>query len=241
MGDILDLSIVIPTYNEKENIKILIPRLETALRKAGISCEIVIVDDNSPDKTIEVARNLNKKYKNIVPILRIRERGIASAWYRGYLESCGDKVATMDADLCHSPEDLLKMYRNMEPADIIIGSRYMNRSGRMKDKSIMHIIASKFGQYFIRATIGIHQTDATHSFRIFKREVFLKIKKQLRTSGNAFLVMFLYLAKKHRYRIKEIPIKYGKRVHGTTKLNLYRESGRFIYQSVRILVKEIFR
>jgi dolichol-phosphate mannosyltransferase len=240
MNDTLELSIVIPTFNEKKNIDILIPSLEDTLKKHKINAEIIIVDDNSPDKTGEAAEKLNTEYKNIVVVVRTKERGIASAWFHGYNIARGGYIATMDADLCHRPEDLMKMYEQLPKYDIVIGSRYMENGSGMKDKGMLHILASKVAQHVIKFFIGIKETDMTHSFRVFKRGVFHSIKNDLNSSGNVFLVMFLYLAVKKGYTIKEIPIKYGKREYGETKLNVYYEGARFMGKAFQIYITNIF-
>ena len=240
MNDKPELSVVIPTYNEKENIEILIPSLEDALQEQGIAAEIIIVDDNSPDKTGEAAKKLNETYNNIVVVVRTEEKGIASAWFHGYDIARGKYIATIDADLCHRPEDLVRMYRELPGYDIVIGSRYIEQGSGMTGKSRVHILASKVAQYVIKFFIGINETDMTHSFRIFKRGVFQSIKNDLNTSGNVFLVMFLHLAVKKGYTIKEVPITYGKRKYGETKLNVYSESARFMGTAVRIYLNNIF-
>jgi dolichol-phosphate mannosyltransferase len=235
-----ELSVVIPTFNERENVEILIPALEDMLEKHRITSEIIIVDDNSPDKTGEAAEKLNIKYKNITVVVRTKEKGIASAWFHGYSIARGDYIATMDADLCHRPEDLIKMYEQLPGYDIVIGSRYMDEGSGMTGKSAIHIIASKVAQHVIKFFIGINETDMTHSFRVFKRGVFHSIKNELNTTGNVFLVMFLHLAAKKGYSIKEVPIEYGKRKYGKTKLNVYSEGARFMGTAVQIYIKNIF-
>src|SRR3989344_5144765 len=165
----MDLSIVIPTYNERENISILIPQVEDMLRREKIRGEVVVVDDDSPDRTWEAAEGFNRRYRNIRVIRRVGRRGLASAWYEGFAAAEGAYIACMDADLCHTPEDLARLYCHAPHARIIIGSRYVAGGSGMKDKSPGAIMASKCGQYLLRAILGLPVQDMTHSFRVFHR------------------------------------------------------------------------
>ena len=138
------LSVVLPTYNESGNIEILIPKIEETLTKYKVTGEIIVVDDDSPDGTAEVARKLNAGYGNVVVEVRKGARGIAGAWMRGYALAKGKYVATMDADLCHSPEDLMRMYAKFPEFDFVIGSRHMPGSGGMQqDKTFIQLLASR--------------------------------------------------------------------------------------------------
>ncbi len=232
-----DLSVVVPTYNEKENILKLIPSLERSFKNNKVKGEIVIIDDDSKDKTADTARKLNKKYRNIVTIQRKKEKGLASAWFRGYCVARGEYIATIDADLCHSPKDLMKILNKFPKYDLVIGSRYMKGGSGMQDKSLISILASKLSQITIRLLLGIRQTDTTHSFRAFKKEVFNDIKDQLNVDGNVFQVALLYFTLKKNYKVTEVPITYGKREYGETKLNVVKEGFKFFTTSLSLFIK----
>src|SRR3989338_1924093 len=159
----MELSIVLPTYNERKNIELLIPEIEKTLKRRKVSAEIIVVDDSSPDGTAEAARSLNRKYGNIVVEVRKGSRGIASAWFRGYGIARGKYIATMDADLCHSPEDLMKMCEKLPEYDFVIGSRHMSGSGGMEqDKGFIQLFASGVARKISSIQIGLHFTDPTH-------------------------------------------------------------------------------
>jgi dolichol-phosphate mannosyltransferase len=232
-----DVSVVVPTYNEKENILKLIPSLESSFKNNKVKGEIIIIDDDSKDETADTARKLNKKYRNIVTIQRKKEKGLASAWFRGYSVAQGDYIATIDADLCHTPKDLMKILRKFPKYDLVIGSRYMKGGSGMQDKSIISILASKLAQTTTRLLLGIKQTDATHSFRVFKKEVFKNIKNQLDVDGNVFQIALLYFALKKNYKVTEVPITYGKREYGETKLNIIKEGLKFFTTLLSLFIK----
>lgn len=238
----MELSIIIPTYNERENMGVLIPQLERSLKECWVKSEIIIVDDDSPDKTGAVAQKLNERYGNIVVVIRKHTKGIASAWYHGYNIARGRYIATMDADLCHKPKDLMCMYRLLKrhenEYDIVIGSRYIEGGRGMKNKNFVELTASRIAQIVTRVFLGMKGYDLTHSFRIFKKGVFHSVKKNLKNEGNVFLVEFIYSAWKKGYRIKEIPIDYGKRRYGITKLNVYKEGLRFFIVILFIFFKD---
>ncbi|MBI2136967.1 polyprenol monophosphomannose synthase [Candidatus Woesearchaeota archaeon] len=229
------LSIVLPTYNESGNIEILIPKIEETLAKHKVAGEIIVVDDDSPDGTAEVARKFNAGYGNVIVEVRKGERGIAGAWMRGYSIAKGKYVATMDADLCHSPEDLMRMVARLGDCDFVIGSRYMAGSGGMQqDKTFIQLLASRVAQRISRFLIGLHFTDPTHSFRVFRREVFDAVKGNVRSQGNYFLAEFLFYAVRRGFRVAEVPIAYGKRGYGKTKLNVWLEGLRFLFKAAQV-------
>ena len=124
-----------------------------------------------------------------------------------------------------TPQELMA---ELQSHDLVIGSRYLNRSMMMKDKSWLASYVSFFGQVLTRFATGFRETDASHSFRMFKKSVFERIKPQLENEGNVFLIEFLIHAKRHGCRVTEIPIEYGKRVHGETKLRVFREGVRYL-------------
>lgn len=237
----MDLSIVLPTYNERENIELVIPEIEQSLKKHKVSAEIIVVDDDSPDGTAEAARNLNKKYGNIAVEVRKGARGIAFAWLRGYEMARGKYIATMDADLCHSPEDLMKMYAKLPGYDLVIGSRHMPGSGGMgQDKTFIQLLASRVARRISSVLIGLHFTDPTHSFRVFRREVFYAVKDKVRSQGNYFLAEFLFYAVRKGYKVAEVPITYRKRAYGRTKLNVWFEGIRFISKALQLFIARVF-
>ena len=150
----MDLSIILPTYNEKKNISIIVPQLEAMCKKHKISCEILVVDDSSPDGTAEEAKRQNKKYKNVRAIVRPEKQGIGAALHRGYDFAKGDLILSMDSDLSLDNEDIQKLINLMEEKgyDLVVGSRHLQGGGYEKRylKTIVKSVMSTGGNLFIR-------------------------------------------------------------------------------------------
>jgi dolichol-phosphate mannosyltransferase len=228
----MDLSVVIPTLDERENIRLLIERLVPTLDEAGIEAEIIVVDDDSPDRTWEVAAELADRHGNVLVIRRPGRWGIASAWVEGCQAARGLFIALMDGDLAHSPEDLVRLYGACTGGghDMVIGSRYLPDAGGMREKSRLAVAASKVAQRLTRAALGVEGTDITHSFRVFRREVWGAIGGEIAGGGNVFLAEFVYRARAEGFGVAELPITYGRRLYGRTKLSLARETLRYLHR-----------
>jgi len=223
-----ELSVVIPTFNERENIAILIPRIQQVFEESGIRGEIVVVDDNSTDGSLAVLSDLAKRYGNLVVSVRKGPPSIARAWFEGFDLASKENIVCIDGDLCHDPKYFPAMLAKLQTHDLVIGSRYLDRSMMMKDKSWLASYVSFVGQILTRFATGFRETDTSHSFRMFQRGVFQSIKSKLKNEGNVFLIEFLIHAKRNGCRVVEIPIQYGKRVHGETKLRVFREGMRYL-------------
>lgn len=232
----MQLSVVMPTLDERENVQALIPRLGAALREAESESEIWVVDDDSSDRTWEAAEALRAAWPELRVLRRIHRHGLASAWLDGCRASRGAFIALMDADLAHSPVDLLRLYRRCRESGgaLVIGSRYKAGAGGMPGKPLVSRLASVMAQMLARLLLGIRGTDLTHSFRVFGRELFEQIEPELSSQGNAFLVEFTFRARQAGYPVVEVPVSYGRRVHGRTKLSLLREGFRFLVTLVRL-------
>ncbi|MFX1452506.1 MAG: glycosyltransferase, partial [Promethearchaeota archaeon] len=136
------LSICIPTYNEKDNIEILINKIIESLEPVSIEYEIIIVDDNSPDGTGEIIDKLAKKFKNIKPVHREKKEGLAMAYIAGFRNATGDMVITMDADLSHNPESIPNFIKFSKYYDLVIGSRFIPGGGNF-NRSRFRVLVSK--------------------------------------------------------------------------------------------------
>jgi dolichol-phosphate mannosyltransferase len=222
------LSVVIPTYNECANLRILIPRIQEVFAEHGLDGEIVVVDDNSSDGSKELLADFGKRYENLVVRIRNGPPSIARAWFEGFELASKKNIVCIDGDLCHDPNYFPAMLARLDSHDLVIGSRYLNRSMMMKDKSWLASYVSFFGQFLTRMVTGFTETDTSHSFRMFKKTVFDDIKSRLKNEGNVFLIEFLIHAKRNGCRVTEIPIQYGKRIHGETKLRVFREGVRYL-------------
>ena len=207
------VSIIIPTYNERENVKTLIPRIFEIFARSGIKGEVVIVDDNSPDGTSKVAKAMGKKYE-ITLVRRKQKTGLASAVLDGLKRARGRIIGIMDADLSHPPDaipDLLKPILSKE-ADITIGSRYI-RGGRIKGWPLKRKVISKVACLLAKPLINVK--DPVSGFFFFRKEIVEG--KQLKPSGYKIgLEIFVKCGGK----IKEIPYEFVDRKKGRSKLGL---------------------
>jgi dolichol-phosphate mannosyltransferase len=230
----VELSVVLATFNEHNNISVLIDALQEQLK--GVDAEIIVVDDNSPDKTAEVAEKAGKKYGNVRVIVRKNESGLSTALLRGFEESKGRYILTMDSDLAHDPKvvpRMLSALRNNE-TDFVIGSRYVKGS-TVVGKPFIKSAASRVAQWIALLWLGMAVKDTTNNFRMFPRTMYNDLKGELNPDGNNIMLMeFVYRAAKHGYRIKELPTVYHERTKGVTKLRLGKEIARFAKNIWRI-------
>lgn len=230
-----ELSVVIPTYNECENLRVLIPSVQRVFQSNDLDGEIVVVDDRSTDGSRELLSELTQVYPNLVVRVREGAPSIARSWFEGFELASKENIVCIDGDLCHDPNYFPAMLSELDSHDLVIGSRYLNRSMMMKDKSWLASYVSFVGQFLTRLATGFRETDTSHSFRMFKKSVFDRVKSRLKNEGNVFLIEFLIHAKRTGCRVTEIPIQYGKRIHGTTKLRVWREGLRYLRYIVTVV------
>ncbi len=223
------ISVVLPTYNERENIVNLITHIESVLKRKGLKAEIVVVDDNSPDGTARIVRKLNKKYRNIRVFVRPKKLGIGSAHLFGYQKAKGYIVIAMDTDLSHDPEQIVNMIEKInEGYDIVAGSRHMKGSyyERKTPETRRKYIASKYGNMLTAFISGVPIHDFTNGFRAIRKDVVKNVKTE--STGNSFLMEFIVKAQNKGYRVTEIPVTFKDRKFGQSKLQLEKESLKYI-------------
>jgi len=213
---------VIPTYNEAENL----PKLVNALLSQPIpSLELLIVDDNSPDGTGEVADELAKANPAKVRILhRTDKEGLGKAYIQGFrkaLDEGADVVGMMDADLSHPPDQLPAMLAALEEADVVIGSRYCEGGALDETWPIWRKALSGFGNTYARTILGLPIKDTTGGYRLWRRSALEAIPfEQSRSSGYVFIVELAYMAKLAGLTFREVPIYFAERTHGASKMSL---------------------
>jgi len=225
----LSVSIVIPTFNEKENIEILIPEIKSLLH--DMAHEIIIVDDSSTDGTIETIEELQKKFEHIRLIVRKDKRGIGSALIDGYNHAKGNIILSSDSDLSFKTADMLLLIEKLqEGSDIVVGSRHLqHNSYKMRQLSTkIKGVISRFGNKLNMWLTGIDIHDFTANFRAIKKEVWEKI--DARDNSNFVLAEMLILAHFKGYRVSEVPVEFRERVYGESKLRLFREVPKFMYR-----------
>jgi len=236
-----ELSVVIPTYNERENVRILVPRVLDVFAANDIDGEIVIAEDHSTDGSREVLEALSARVPQLRVLFRDLPNSIARAWFDGFSAATKNNIVCIDADLCHDPKYFPMMLDALDEYDMVIGSRYLrNRAESMAGKSPAAIYVSVLGQFLTRIATGFSESDTSHSFRMFKRSVFTGIKDKLHQEGNVFLIDFLFQAKRNGARVTEIPIEYGKRIHGETKLSISKEGFRYLIFISKLMISRVF-
>lgn len=215
------VSVVLPTYNERGNIAGLARELLTEIRKAGFVPEIVIVDDNSPDGTGEVARKLATKYREVKAVIRTKERGLATAILTGIEQSKGDIVVLMDCDFSHPPKFVPVLLKELENADAVFASRYV-KGGRMNTDKGQYYLSMLFN-YAIKALIGTPVIDTTNGFFAVRKKALEGLLNRKVFSGYGdYCFKMLYAMKPKKLRIKEVPFQYMPRRYGNSKTSLLK-------------------
>lgn len=239
----MEYLIIIPTYNEAENIKKL---LKVILDLKLVSTDILVVDDNSPDgtsqkiKDLVKSQNLNNK---VYGLDRKKKEGLGKAYIAGFkwaLLKNYDKIITMDADFSHHPKYLTKLLKESEKYDVIVGSRYI-KGGKVVGWSWGRYLNSRGANIFTRAILGLKLKDVTAGYKCYSARFLRAINfNDLVSPGYAFQVEMLNLAQEGPFSIKEIPITFTDRRVGQSKISgeLYRSAIAIIRLAVR---KQIYR
>lgn len=217
-----DTLIIIPTYNEKDNIKKLI---EEIFRYAP-GVEALIVDDDSPDGTGDIADNIALVDKRVFVIHRMRDKGRGAAGVEGFKAAIKREnisyIMEMDADFSHDPKYIPDFLKEITHNDIVIGSRFIKEGGDA-ERVLLRRLFSKAVNFLIRSYLGLGVRDCSSGYRCFKREVLAQLDLDLLISkGPAILEETLYIARLKKYKIKEIPILFKNRYKNKTKLNLIK-------------------
>lgn len=228
------ISVILPTYNERENIEELILRIINTLDKK-YSFEIIIVDDNSPDKTWELAQNIKKKNNSVKVIRRLKNKSLPKAIATGIRASHGNVIVWMDCDLSMPPEVIPKLINSLENSDVAIGSRYVK--GGRDLRSFNRAVTSFAFNFFTSLILGFGVRDCDSGFVAVKRKVFKKIKLTKEGYGEYF-IEFVYNCHKDKFKIKEVPYSFINRVRGKSKTNpnffyLFYHGLRYLWRVLR--------
>jgi dolichol-phosphate mannosyltransferase len=211
------LSVVVPSFNERDNVTVLYRRLETTL--AGIPWEVVFVDDNSPDGTWEVVRSLARQDSRVRCIRRVGRRGLSGACIEGILASSAPYAVVMDADLQHDETQLPKMVELLRSgkADLVVGSRYIE-GYRAEGFNKQRAGASAFATEIARRLLRVDIADPMSGFFAIRRDRFEELAPDLSTQGFKILLDVVATAQ-GKLRAVEIPYTFGSRQHGESKLD----------------------
>jgi len=237
------VSIVIPTYNEKENIQQLIPKIEAIDEEdARVGMHIIIVDDASPDGTAEEAEKFARKYGNITVLRRPGKLGIGSAYKDGFkvAKSLGcDVMFEMDADLSHDPKFIVNFIEKIfQGYDLVIGSRYIP-GGSIPGWPFRRRIVSKGANFLARLLLGLDVKDVTSGYRAFDSKTMEKVDfSSIKSDGYMFQVETIYRCKKAGLKMGETPITFIDRRLGASKLGL-REILKFAGGLISLLIDRI--
>lgn len=229
------LSIVLPTYNERKNISIFIPKIEAYFGKKNIFLEIIVVDDNSPDGTADACRKLNKKYRNIRVVVRKKDRGIGSALREGYNLARGEIILSSDTDLSFEVGDMIRLVNKIDEGyDLVVGSRHMHRSDYEKKKSGTKLkwFISFFGNKMVCLISGVKIHDFSANFRAINRQVWNKIETKENT--NSILMEMIIKTHYKGYKVTEIPVAFKDRIYGESKLKLGMEAPKFFIKLIKV-------
>jgi len=215
------LMIVIPTYNEAENLPVLTAKL------FGLpieDLELLIVDDNSPDGTGRLAEELSKQYGGRIRVLhRAGKLGLGSAYILGFqhaLKSGAQAVAQMDADFSHNPQKIPALLKMLDEYDVAVGSRYVEGGSLDERWSLWRVLLSRFGNTYARSILRLPLLDTTGGFRVWRREVLQHMPlERVRSNGYVFQVEMAYVAAKLGYRFIESPIYFEDRRIGQSKMS----------------------
>jgi len=228
--------IILPTYNEKENVGSLIQDIFKTSKKNKLNLNIVVVDDNSPDGTAKVVKDLIPKFKeNLFIIEREGKLGLGTAYIAGFkyaLNHGFDFAITMDADFSHNPKYLPKMISKMKECDLCVGSRYVPGGGT-KNWGLSRKVISRGTNLLAHVLLGLKANDCTAGFRCYRREVLKTIDlNKIYSNGYSFLMEMMYKCQKEMFRVGEIPIIFEDRRVGVSKI-----SRQEIFKALKTLMK----
>lgn len=227
--------VIIPTYNELENIK----KITKTLFEMYPEINILVVDDNSPDGTGNFVKELTQKDSNVHLIQRSGKMGLGTAYVAGFkymIDKKYDLAIQMDADFSHDPKEIKRFLEEIENADLIIGSRYIT-GVNVINWPMQRLLLSYFANIYTKIVTGLPLKDATGGFKCFRREVLEAINlNKIHSNGYSFQIEMNYKVWKRGFRIKEVPIIFTDRVEGTSKM-----SKKVVREAVTMVWKLRFR
>jgi len=236
MADNQKVLIIIPTYNEKENIPLIIPEIKKRLPDANI----LVVDDNSPDGTSQIVKDLSTQIDGIFVLDRIKKEGLGKAYIAGFkwaLDRNYDLIFEMDADFSHNPDYLPDFIEAAKDADLVIGSRYIGGKINVINWPMSRLLLSYCGNVAARLIAGVKIMDCTGGFKCFRASTLRAIDlDKVASSGYSFQVEMNFYVQKKGLKIKEIPIVFKDRELGVSKM-----SSKIVKEALGLLWKLRFK
>lgn len=238
-----DSLIIIPTYNEKENVENII----RAVFGLPHQFDVLIIDDGSPDGTAQIVKNLQKEFPERLHIVeREGKQGLGTAYIAGFkwsLERDYQYIFEMDADFSHPPKDLLNLYEacHSGEADVAVGSRYVNNLVSVVNWPIGRILMSYFASIYVRIITGLKVKDTTAGFVCYTRKVLERFEfDKIKFKGYAFQIEMKFTSYKYGFKIKEVPIIFVNRELGVSKMSggIFSEA---LFGVIRLKVSSWFR
>jgi dolichol-phosphate mannosyltransferase len=219
-GDFLRIVVIVPTYNESENL----PKLVSAIFALPLNLNILVVDDNSPDGTGRIADELAAGFPDRLLVMhRTGKLGLSSAYLQAFnalLDSPFDVIGQMDADFSHDPAVLVDMASAIETYDLVVGSRYVAGGSSDINWPIWRKALSAWGNFYSRSILQFPLRDVTGGFRLWRRETLRGMPLQrVKSNGYVFMVEMAYLAWCLEYNIREVPIYFADRRLGKSKMS----------------------
>lgn len=237
-----DALVIIPTYNERENIEAMVRKVMSL----GHPFDLLVIDDGSPDGTADIVRDLQLEYPGRLHLeTRKGKLGLGTAYIHGFkyaLRHNYQYIFEMDCDFSHNPEDLIRLYNAcaVEGYDVAIGSRYV-QGVNVVNWPMNRVLMSWFASWYVRLITGMPIHDTTAGFKCYRRKVLKTIQlNKIRFVGYAFQIEMKFLAYKYGFKIKEVPIIFTDRTKGESKMSsgIFKEA---VLGVLKMKVSSIFR
>jgi dolichol-phosphate mannosyltransferase len=232
--------VIIPTYKERENIEAIVKSISSL----PIVFDILIIDDNSPDGTADIVKNLQKSFLNLKLVERPGKMGLGTAYIAGFkwaLEKGYNYIYEMDADFSHDPRDLVKLYKacSEDGADLAIGSRYIS-GVNVVNWPLSRVLMSYVASIYVRMITGMRIMDTTAGFKCYRKEVLQNIRlDKVKSIGYGFQIEMKFKTWKLGYKIVEVPIIFTDRKLGASKMSggIFNEA---LWGVLRMKIRSIF-
>ena len=236
---IMKLSIVIPAHNEEGSIQSSIEQIHTALEKNNISHEILVVNDNSKDSTVEILTSLMQQIPTLRYVSNLGANGFGYAVRLGLDNFTGDCVAIMMGDMSDSPDDLVKFYNKMlEGYDCVFGSRFM-KGGKTYDYPFIKLIINRMANTIVQLSFGLRYNDTTNAFKMYKKETIAGLKPFLSPHFNLTLELPLKaIVRGYTYAV--VPNSWTNRKSGTSKLKIREMGSRYFFILLYCMIERFF-